>query len=439
MLPEIKYARSGDVSIAYEVIGDGPIDLIIVHGWVASIEGLRGAPAFDQFIQRLTYFARVIQFDKRGTGMSDRVTQAATLEERMDDVRAVMDDIGSQRAAVMGISEGGVMAALFAATFPERTSALIMYGSYAQRHSPTTEDEWLIYSEEIRHDWGSAAAARQRLAWMAPSLADDKQQIALLQKVMRIGASPSAAIALARMINEIDIRQVLPTIRVPSLIIHRNGDIGQPVADGRYLGEHIPSAKYVELPGVDHLPWIGDADAILDEIEEFLTGARQPLEHNRMLATIMFTDIVSSTERAHELGDRKWLELLDQHNALVRKELVRYRGVEMDTTGDGFFATFDGPARAIRCALAIRDDVQQLGIQVRADLHTGECEMLGKKVGGIAVHIGARVMAHSGGNEVLVSSTVKDLVAGSGIKFEDRGVHALKGVQDEWHLYAVAR
>jgi class 3 adenylate cyclase len=338
----------------------------------------------------------------------------------------------------MGISEGGVMAALFAATFPERTSALIMYGSYAQRHFPTTEDEWLSYSEEVRRDWGSEAAARQRIAWMAPSLANDKQQIEQLQKLMRVGASPSAAIALARMINEIDIRHVLPTIRVPSLIIHRNGDVGQAVTDGRYLGEHIPNAKYIELPGVDHLPWVGDAGAILDEIEEFLTGVRQPLEHNRMLATLLFTDIVGSTERAHELGDRKWLDLLDQHNALVRKELTRFRGVEMDTTGDGFFATFDGPARAIRCALAISENMQQLGIQIRAGLHTGECELMGNKVGGIAVHIGARVMAHSGANEVLVSSTVKDLVAGSGIKFVERGVHELKGVPDEWHLYAVA-
>lgn len=439
MVPEIKYARSGDVNIAYEVIGERPLDLVLVHGWVASIEGLRGSPTFDQFIQRLASFARVIQFDKRGTGMSDRVTQAATLEERMDDVRAVMDDIGLQRAAVMGISEGGAMSALFAATFPERTSALIMYGSYAQRHSPMTEDDWLIEGERIRRNWGSEDEARRTLAWMAPSLADDKQQIQWLQRALRIGASPSAVIALDRMINEIDIRQVLPTIRVPSLVIHRIGDIGQPIEDGRYLGKHIPNAKYIELPGIDHLPWVGDADAILNEIEEFLTGVRQPLEHNRMLATILFTDIVGSTERAHELGDRKWLELLDQHNALVRKELAHFRGVEMDTTGDGFFATFDGPARAIRCALAISDNVQQLGIQIRAGLHTGECELMGNKVGGIAVHIGARVMAHSGANEVLVSSTVKDLVAGSGIKFVERGVHELKGVPDEWHLYAVAR
>jgi len=436
MLPEIKYARSGDVNIAYEVIGDRPIDLVLVHGWVASIEGLHGSPAFDQFIQRLTSFARVIQFDKRGTGISDRGTQAATLEERMDDVRAVMDDIGSQRAAVMGISEGGVMAAIFAATYPERTSALVLYGSYAQRHSLTTEDDWLIYSEKIRRDWGSEAEARQTLAWMAPSLANDTQQIRWLQRLMRIGASPSAVIALARMINEIDIRQVLPTIRVPTLVIHRSGDT---VSDGPYLGEHIPNAKYIELPGVDHLPWVGDAEAILNEIEEFLTGVRQPVEHNRMLATIMFTDIVGSTERAHELGDHRWLDLLNQHNALVRTELARFHGVEMDMTGDGFFATFDGPARAIRCAVAISDNVQQLGIHVRAGLHTGECELMGNKVGGIAVHIGARVMANSGANEVLVSSTVKDLVAGSGIKFEERGVHALKGVPDEWHLYAVTR
>ncbi len=440
MLPEMQYARSGDVNIAYEVAGDGPIDLVIVHGWIATIEGVRDAPGFAQFAQRLTSFARVIQFDKRGTGMSDRVTQAATMDERMDDVRAVMDAVGSQRATVMGISEGGVMAALFAATYPERTSALILYGAHATpTFSLETDAEWLEYSEQVRHNWGNEAEARDILSWLAPSVAMDQQAIQWAQKLMRLGASPAAVIALSRMNSEIDIRQVLPSIRVPTLVLHRTGDRGIPVEDGRYLAEHIPGAKYVELEGIDHLFSIGNADEILDEIEEFLTGARHPLEHNRMLATIMFTDIVGSTERAHELGDRRWLELLDQHNALVRKELARFRGVEMDTTGDGFFATFDGPARAIRCALAISDDVQQLGIQIRAGLHTGECELTGNKVGGIAVHIGARVMAHSGANEVLVSSTVKDLVAGSGIKFEERGVHALKGVPDEWHLYAVAR
>jgi pimeloyl-ACP methyl ester carboxylesterase len=440
MLPEMKYASSGDVNIAYEVVGEGPVDLVIVHGGVATIEGIRDAPGFGQFIQRLASFSRVIQFDKRGTGMSDRVTQAATMEDRMDDVRAVMDAVGSQRAAVMGISEGGVMAALFAATYPERTSALILYGANAGNPEPTTTDmEWSEYSERIRRDWGNESEARRILSLLAPTLAVDERLIQWAQKFMRLGASPGSVIALARMNNELDIRHVLPSIRVPALVLHRSGDRVISVTNGRYLAEHIPAAKYVELEGVDHLFSVGNSHEILDEIEEFLTGVRDPLERNRVLATLMFTDIVSSTERAHELGDRKWRELLSQHNMIVRKELVRFRGVEIDMTGDGFLATFDGPARAIRCALAISDDVQRLGIQIRAGLHTGECELIGTKVGGIAVHIGARVMAHSRANEVLVSSTVKDLVAGSGIKFVDRGVHELKGVPDEWHLYAVAR
>jgi pimeloyl-ACP methyl ester carboxylesterase len=440
MLPEIKYAVSSDVNIAYEVIGDGPIDLVIVHGWIATVEGVRDAPGFAQFVQRLTSFARVIQFDKRGTGMSDRVTPAATMDERMDDVRAVMDAVGSQRAAIMGISEGGVMATLFAATYPERTSALILYGAHAvPTDLLTTEAEWSEYSERVRRNWGSEAEARDILSWLTPSLAMDEHAIQWAQNFMRLGASPGAEIALSRMNNELDIRRVLPSVHVPTLVLHRVGDRGVSVTHGRYLAEHIPAASYVELEGVDHLPSVGNADVILDEIEEFLTGVRDPLERNRMLATVMFTDIVSSTKRAHELGDRKWRELLNQHNLLVRKQLARFRGVEIDTTGDGFFATFDGPARAIRCALAISDNVQQLGLQVRIGLHTGECELLGDRVGGIAVHIGARVMAQSGANEVLVSRTVRDLVAGSGINFVERGVHELKGVPEEWHLYAVER
>jgi pimeloyl-ACP methyl ester carboxylesterase len=440
MLPEIKYAVSSDVNIAYEVIGDGPIDLVIVHGWIATVEGVRDAPGFAQFVQRLTSFARVIQFDKRGTGMSDRVTPAATMDERMDDVRAVMDAVGSQRAAIMGISEGGVMAALFAATYPERTSALILYGAHAvPTDLLTTEAEWSEYSERVRRNWGSEAEARDILSWLTPSLAMDQHAIQWAQNFMRLGASPGAEIALSRMNNELDIRRVLPSVHVPTLVLHRVGDRGVSVTHGRYLAEHIPAASYVELEGVDHLPSVGNADVILDEIEEFLTGVRDPLERNRMLATVMFTDIVSSTKRAHELGDRKWRELLNQHNILLRKQLARFRGVEIDTTGDGFFATFDGPARAIRCALAISDNVQQLGLQVRIGLHTGECELLGDRVGGIAVHIGARVMAQSGASEVLVSRTVRDLVAGSGINFVERGVHELKGVPEEWHLYAVER
>jgi len=438
--PEIKYALSGDVNIAYEVSGDGPIDLVIVHGWVGTIEGVRDAPGLAQFTQRLTSFARVIQFDKRGTGMSDSVTQAAPVDERMDDLRAVMNAVGSKRAAVMGISEGGVMAALFAASHPERVSALILSGAHAVPPGlRTTEAEWSEYSERVRRNWGSEAEARDILSWLAPSLARDESAIHWAQKFMRLGASPGAEIALTRMNNELDIRQVLPSVHVPTLVLHRAGDRGIPVTYGRYLAEHIPGASFVELEGTDHLPFVGNADAILDEIEEFLTGVRDPLERNRMLSTVMFTDIVGSTERAQELGDRRWRELLNQHNILVRKQLTRFRGVEIDTTGDGFFATFDGPARGIRCALAISDNVQRLGIQVRVGLHTGECELMGNKVGGIAVHIGARVMAHSGANEVLVSSTVKDLVAGSGIKFVERGIHELKGVPEEWHLFAVKR
>jgi pimeloyl-ACP methyl ester carboxylesterase len=438
--PEIGYALSGDVNVAYEVSGDGPIDLVIVHGWIGTIEGVRDAPGFAQFAQRLTSFARVIQFDKRGTGMSDRVTQAATMDERMDDLRAVLDAVGSQRAAVMGISEGGVMAALFAATYPERASALILYGAHAvPPHSYTTEVEWSEYSERVRRSWGSEAEARDILSWMAPSLVMDEGTVRWAQKFMRLGASPGAEIALTRMNNALDIRQILPSIHVPTLVLHRIGDRGIPVTYGRYLAEHIPAAQFVELEGTDHLPFVGDADAILDEIEEFLTGVRDPLERNRILATVVFTDIVGSTERAHELGDRRWHELLNQHNDVVRKQLARFRGVEVSTTGDGFFATFDGPARAIRCALAISDEAQKFGIQVRVGLHTGECELIGSEVGGIAVHIGARVMAHSAANEVLVSSTVKDLVAGSGIKFIERGAHQLKGIPGEWTLFAVER
>lgn len=332
------------------------------------------------------------------------------------------------------------MAALFAATYPERTSGLILYGAHAYPTNPyTTEAEWSEYSEQVRHTWGTVAEARDVLSWLTPSITVDEQSIQWAQKFMRLGASPGAVIALSRMNDELDIRQVLPSIRVPTLVLHRSDDRGIAVARGRYLAEHIPAAKYVELDGIDHLLSIGNSDAILDEIEEFLTGVRDPLERNRVLATVMFTDIVGSTERAHELGDRKWRELLNQHNTVVRKQLARFRGVEIDTTGDGFLATFDGPARAIRCALAIRDDVQRLGMRIRTGLHTGECELMGNKVGGIAVHIGARVMAHCGANEVLVSSTVKDLVAGSGIRFEERGAHELKGVPGTWHLYSVAQ
>ncbi len=438
MQPETRYAKSGDVNIAYQVVGDGPFDLVLVPGWVSHLEHSWEEPSNARFLHRLASFSRLIMLDKRGTGLSDRVSLAElpTLEQRMDDVRAVMDAVGSERAALMGISEGGSMCALFAATYPERTTALVLYAANARHpaHDLTAEQLQPIL-DAFERSWG------QGMAWpmWAPSRADDPQLKEWGARFERLGGSPGAAVALFRMAAAIDIRKVLPAIRVPTLILHRTGDQAVPVMDSRYMAEHIRGAKYVELPGVDHLPFVGDADAILDEIQEFLTGVRPTPEPDRMLATVLFTDIVGSTQRAAELGDRRWRDLLDSYYALSRRELGRFRGREIKTMGDGFLATFDGPARGIRCACAVSDSVGQLGLAIRAGLHTGECEMMGEDVGGIAVHIGARVATEAAAGEVLVSSTVKDLVAGSGIAFEDRGSHALKGVPEEWRLFAVER
>ncbi len=441
MQPETRYASSGDVNIAYQVVGNGPLDLVIVPGFVSHLDYAWEEPSFARFLQRLASFSRLILFDKRGTGLSDRVAEVATLEQRMDDVRAIMDAVGSERAALFGISEGGPMSALFAATCPERTSALILYGTFAKflwapdyPWGPTREgvENWF---ENMRREWGGPF----NLGGWAPMVEHDERFRQWWARYLRHGASPGAVIALWRMNMDIDIRPILPTIRVPALILHRTGDLAVDIGNSRYLAEHIPDAEYVEVPGSDHLWWVGDTDALLDEIEEFLTGARPVVELDRVLATVLFTDIVDSTKRAAEMGDRQWRDLLDSHNAVVRKELVRFRGVEVKTIGDGFLATFDGPARAIRCACAIGDAVRKLGIEIRAGLHTGECELIGNDVGGIAVHIAARVSAKAGAGEVLVSSTVKDLVAGSGLRFQDRGTHALKGVPDEWHLFAARR
>lgn len=438
-LPETQYTQSGEVSIAYQVVGDGPLDIILAPGAFSHLEVMWEEPTWVRFVERLASFGRLMIFDKRGTGMSDRATDVATLEVRMDDMRAVMDAAGSKRAAVIGVSEGGAMSALFAATYPERTSALVLCGAFSYDDEGFTPEQFQEYTDQIRREWGSEAYVRKTLPRYAPSVAEDERFIRWWARLSRLGLSPGSRLALTRMNEEIDIRPILPSIRVPTLVLHRTDDRLIPLWQGRYLAEHIPGAKWVELPGPDHIPWVGDVGSLLDEIEDFLTGERHDPEHDRLLATVLFTDIVGSTEHAHKLGDRNWHDLLNQHHALVRNEFARFRGLEIDTTGDGFFATFDGPARAIRCAVAISDVVQRLGIQVRAGLHTGECELMGEKVGGIAVHIGARVMACSGGNEVLVSSTVKDLVAGSGIKFEDRGIHTLKGVPEKWHLYAIAR
>jgi class 3 adenylate cyclase len=434
---QTKYAKSGDVSIAYQVVGDGPLDLVHIPEAWTPIEWLWEEPTYARFLGRLASFSRVILFDKRGTGLSDRVP-AATLEERMDDVRAVMDAAGSTRAALFGVCEGGPMSLLFAATYPERTSALVLYGTYA-RFSWDAEYPWGFSTEAldwfrktIENSWGSGGS----LAVFAPSVVDDPRFREWWGRCERLGASPGAVCALMRMDAELDVRDILPTVRVPTLMIHRTGDRLTPVSGARYTAARLPCARFVELPGDDHLFFVGDHDVILEEIEEFLTGVRPTPEPDRVLATVLFTDIVGSTERAVELGDRRWQELLESYYALVRHELARFRGREINTAGDGFFATFDGPARAIRCARAISDAVKRLGISVRAGLHTGECEVVDGKVGGIAVHIGARVAATAGAGDVLVSSTVKDLVAGSGIRFADRGVHALKGVPGQWHLFA---
>lgn len=439
-LPETRYTKSGDIHIAYQVTGSGPLDLVWVPGFVSHLEYQWEYPASARSLERLGTFARVIRFDKRGTGLSDRLSAIPTLEQRMDDVRAVMDAVGSERAALFGVSEGGPMSCLFAATYPERTTALILYGSYARRSwAPDhtfgrTDEEWASLLSRIEREWGGPMGID---IW-APSAARDDVFKQWWANYLRLAASPGAAVAVMKVTQEIDVRPVLPTIRVPTLILHRVGDRIVRVEQGRFLAEHIPGAKYAELAGDDHLQFVGDADAIVDEIEEFLTGTRQATEPDRVLATVLFTDIVASTERAAAIGDRGWRALLDSYYAAVRRELGRFRGREIDTAGDGMFATFDGPARAIRCASAITGAVRQLGVEVRAGLHTGECEVMGEKVGGIAVHIGARVASQAGPGEVLVSNTVKDLVAGSGIRFEDRGAHTLKGVPGEWRLFAVA-
>jgi pimeloyl-ACP methyl ester carboxylesterase len=439
MTPETRYARSGDVNIAYQVVGDAPRDLVLVPGWVSNVEVFWEDPTCARFLERLASFARLILFDKRGTGLSDRLGALPNLETRMDDVRAVMDAVGSERAALLGYSEGGAMCALFAATYPTRTSALIMYGSYA-RLQPTPDHPWgrtaetqAAWLDTIVRQWGGPVGLDIR----APSLMGDERARLWWARFLRMGASPAAAAELSRMSYEIDIRHILPAVRVPALILHTTGDRTVDIAASRYLAERIPGAKLVELPGVDHLPWADGADRILDEIEEFLTGVRHGPEPDRVLATVLFTDIVEATQRAAALGDRRWRDLLEGHHGLVRRELGRFRGREIDTAGDGFLATFDGPARGVRCARAVSEGVRALGLEVRAGLHTGEVELQGDKVSGLAVHIGARVAGAAGPGEVLVSSTVKDLVAGSGLQFRDRGIQTLKGVPGEWHLFAL--
>jgi pimeloyl-ACP methyl ester carboxylesterase len=436
--PETRYAKSGDVNIAYQVVGDGPRDLILVLGWMSNIEVFWDEPAVARFLRRLASFSRLILFDKRGTGLSDRLGNLPDMETRMDDLRAVMDAVGSERAALCGYSEGGVMCALFAATYPTRTSALITIGSYARQKPDTgypwgrTQEQQEQFLDGIEKGWGGPVGLDLR----APSVAHDDRVRQWWARFLRMSASPAAALALTRMNYDIDVRHVLSAIHVPSLLLHAVGDMVVDVHASRYMAERIPGAKFVELPSTDHLPWGADADAILDEIEEFLTGERHGPEPDRILATILFTDIVGSTDRAAELGDKAWRDLLESFYGVVRRELPRFRGKEVGTSGDGVLATFDGPARGVRCARSIADAVLPLGVTVRTGLHTGECEVIDDNVGGIAVHTAARVATLAKPGEVLVSHTVKDLVAGSGIRFESRGTHTLRGVPGEWPLFA---
>jgi len=433
-----RYAKSGDVHIAYRVFGDGPRDIVLIPGTVSHVELFWEFPANEYLVKRLTSFARVIVFDKRGQGLSDRIAEQ-TLEERISDVRAVMDAAQSQCATIYGWSEGGPMSLMFSATYPERTSALILCGTFASiRAEPwaKSEEEWARTMERLQSRWGQGVLVPIN----APSRVADKAFVEWFGRLERAAASPGGIVALMRANYDLDVRHLLPSIQAPTLILHRVGDKTVPVVAGRYLAEHIPGAKYVELPGDDHLLQAFEPevlDRLIDEMEEFMTGARHRPEPDRVLVTVMFTDIVGSTERAAELGDRRWRETLEGYLTTVRRELERFRGREIDTAGDGVFATFDGPARAIRCACAIRDEVRRLGLEVRIGLHTGECEVIGAKVGGIAVHTGARVAGMARAQEILVSGTVKDLVAGSGIGFEDRGGQVLKGVPGEWRLFAV--
>jgi pimeloyl-ACP methyl ester carboxylesterase len=437
--PETRYADSGGVNIAYQVLGDGPRDLVFVMGWVSNIEVIWEEPMLARFLTRLASFSRLILFDKRGTGLSDRVTDMPSLEVRMDDVRVVMDAVGSERAALFGVSEGGPMSALFSATYPSRVSALVMHGGFPRRiRTPDfpwgpTEQERRAWIEQMRREWGGTFG----LAARAPSMVGDERFSRWWGRLLRMGASPAAVMALVAMNDEIDIRHILPAIRVPTLLLHSMRDATIPIGASRYMAERIPGARLVELPSADHLPWLSDAEAVLGEIEEFVTGARRGVELDRVLATVLFTDIVGATEKATVLGDRRWRDLLDGHNLVVRRELARFRGREIKTAGDGFFAAFDGPARGVRCACAVSQEMQSLGLEVRAGLHTGECEIMGDDMGGIAVHIGARIAALAAPGEVLVSSTVKDLVAGSGLSFRDHGVALLKGVPGEWRLFSV--
>jgi len=438
---ETRYAKSGELNIAYQAFGAGTVNLVFIPGWASNVENIWTLSEFAAFADKLAQFARVILLDRRGTGLSDPVVNPPTLEERMDDVRAVIDAAGWDRAVIWGISEGGPMAMMFAATYPHRVPALVLYGTFARfsraedyphGYPQRVNEQWVTGLETT---WGTGELSRS----FAPSLVTDAAVMRNLARLERMAMSPGTARKLFGLLTQTDVRHVLPAIRVPTLILHRAGDQPVRVGHARYLAENIHSAKYIELTGDDHLPFLGDVDTLLDEVREFLTGERAAPDSDRILTTILFCDIVDSTKRATELGDRAWKQLLSRFYVLADEKLHHFRGRKLDTAGDGLFAAFDGPARAVRCGMALVEGVQPLGMRLRVGVHTGECEVLGEKYSGIAVHLGARVASAAEPSQVLVSSTVKDLVVGSGLRFEDLGLRTLKGVPDQWRLFGVAR
>ena len=447
MTPQIQYARNADVAIGYSVFGDGPVDVAYLSPF-SNLEVIWENPRYARFLRSLGSFARLIIVDRRGTGVSDRVSASdlPPLEDLVDDLTAVLDAVGSERVVPFGISDAAVLSAMYASARPDRSAGLILHGGTARGKQDTDypwqwpEEEWEEYLATIWARWGTPEYARESLAQYNPSLADDERMLAWWGRFQRLSASPSSIFAMDNLMREMDIRQLLPAISVPTLVLHREDDRIEDVGSGRYLAKHIANARYVELPGGDHFPWAGDQDVVLDEIRAFLREVQEEQEESfdRVLATIMFTDMVDSTAQAATLGDRRWRELQERHDGLIRSQLARYRGREMDTAGDGFFALFDGPARAVRCASAICTAMRGLDVEVRAGLHTGEIQSTGDGASGIAVAIGARIGALAGAGEVLVSSTVKNLVVGSGLEFEERGLHTLKGVPDEWRLFMVA-
>jgi len=446
MRPEVRYARHGEVAIAYVIVGTGPDDLVYLSPY-NNLDITWENPLYDRFLRRLSSFARVIVIDRRGTGASDRYSpdDLPPLEDLVDDLAAVLDEVESERAALFGFSDAGALCAMFAATRPERVSGVILYATAARgTQAPDypwqwSEAEWHDYLGRVRAGWGTRQYAEESLPFVNPSLAGDERMVAWWERFQRLSASPSALYAQEQVFRELDIRRLLPAISVPTLVLHRAQDLVEPVGAGRYLAGEIAGAEYVELSGADHFPWAGDQDSLIAEVERFV-GAVHGHEQetfDRVLATILFTDIVDSTAQAAAMGDHRWRHAREQHEHVTRAQLARFRGREVESLGDGFLAAFDGPARAVRCARAICESMSRQGLELRAGLHTGEVEPHGEGFSGIAVAIGARVAALAGAGEVLVSSTVKDLVVGSALSFEDRGVHNLKGVPDPWHLYAL--